>query len=167
MFCVQCTEVELLEKSFVPVLFNPSCECDDHWKLYFLGLQVSILAPDKSVWLLMVTWQSQTLWKLCSHRTSSCTETENILAAVCHFWLSPPGVGPLVRMDVPSTVFRGWFLCWRPSASWLLSPGTDITSTAPVSTTFSPRYSFFCFVLFFWKLNFRQFRIQAKVPENK
>lgn len=101
----------------------------------------------KSVWLLMVTWQSQTLWKLCSHRTSSCTETENILAAVCHIWLSPPGVGPLVRMDVPSTVFRGWFLCWRPSASWLLSPGTDITSTAPVSTAFSPRYSFF--VLFF------------------
>lgn len=117
----------------ISVLFIHSCDCDGKKKHSRRLFVVFNNLSNKSFGLVMVTrTESETL--------SWCTGTEVIstISALCHVWLSPPGLGPLVRMDVPSMAFRAWFRCWRLSASWLQSPGTDITSTAPVSTTLAP-----------------------------
>ena len=41
--------------------------------------------------------------------------------------------GPLVKKDAQLMLSKEWSQFWHPSASWLPSPGTDITSTAQVS----------------------------------
>lgn len=89
----------------------------------------------------------------CSVEEVRTSQPDVVLSYLCVLWsrrhssvcwtqvsLSCLDIGPLVRTDVPFTLSRGWYRFWRPSVSWLLSRGTDITSTAPVST----RYHQYC-----------------------